>query len=237
MESKEINSLIEAFVGYREMLVPIQSDLSEFTNTYSALRKDIEKLSESFSSDAKSKLDEIYKSISLQAQKSEELTKKVDQFLKSSTKYTEEVEKLISTFNSIESRISGINEIEKKAEEQIGRLDTILDEKRKSYNLKELERSLDSYNVNLQQVSDFVNKDVAQNIVSNNSMIQSIKDGSENVMKRIEEEKQNISDLLVEYKTTNDLLKKVVESNDVNEEYVFDIIDKWAASRKLKIKK
>lgn len=237
MESKDINALIEAFVGYRELLGPIQSDLSEFTNTYSALKADIEKLSNSFSNDAKAKLDEIYRSLAAQAQKSEELTKKVDQFLKSSTKYTDEVEKLISTFNVVETRISAINDIEKKAEAQISKLDEILEEKRKSYNLKELEKSLDSYNVNLQQVSDFVNKDVAQNIVSNTSMIQSIKDGNENMIKRLEEEKKNISDLFAEFKTSNDLLKKIVENQDVNEEYVFDIIDKWAMSRNVKTKK
>ena len=31
--------------------------------------------------------------------------------------------------------------------------------------------------------------------------------------------------------------KVVVEKEDVNEEYIFDILDKWAESRNLKIKK
>ena len=237
MENKEINSLIDAFVGYREMLVPIQSDLNDFLNTYTALRNDIDKLSNSFSDDAKGKLDEIYKNLATQAQKSDELTKKVDQFLKSSTKYTDEIEKLISTFDSIGGRLSSINEIEKRAEAQIGKLDTILEEKKKSYNLKELERSLDSYNTNLQAVGDFVNNDIAENIMTNTKMIQSIKDGSENISKRLEEEKRSIDELMVSYKTSNDLLKKVVENEDVNEEYIFDILDKWAESRNVKIKK
>ena len=129
MESKEISLLIEAFVGYREMLVPIQSDLNEFASTYSMLRSDIEKLSNSFSNDAKAKLDEIYRSPAAQAQKSEELTRKVDQFLKSSTKYTEEVDKLIGTFENINKRISGINEIENKAQAQIEKLKQLEDKK------------------------------------------------------------------------------------------------------------
>ena len=140
MENKEISLLIDAFVQYRDLLVPIQSDLNEFANTYTMLKGDIEKLTNSFSDDAKSKLDEIYRSLAVQAQKSEELTKKVDQFLKSSTKYTEEVEKLIGTFENITSRISGINEIEQKAQAQIGKLDAIMEEKKKNYNLKELEK-------------------------------------------------------------------------------------------------
>lgn len=237
METSELNSLINAFVGYRDMLVPIQSDLSEFLNTYTSLRTDIDKLSNSFSNDAKSKLDEIYKTLAVQAQKSEELTRKVDQFLRSSTKYTEEVDKLITTFESITSRISSVNEIEAKAEEQIGKLDAIISEKRKSYNLKELEKSLDSYNTNLQAVGDFVNKDIAENIVQNTKMIQSIKDGSENIAIKLDEEKKSVADLINSYKTSNDLLKKIVENNDVNEEYIFDILDKWAESRNVKTKK
>lgn len=237
METSELNSLINAFVGYRDMLVPIQSDLSEFLNTYTSLRTDIDKLSNSFSNDAKSKLDEIYKTLAVQAQKSEELTRKVDQFLRSSTKYTEEVDKLITTFESITSRISSVNEIEAKAEEQIGKLDEIISEKRKSYNLKELEKSLDNYNTNLQAVGDFVNKDIAENIVQNTKMIQSIKDGSENIAIKLDEEKKSVADLINSYKASNDLLKKIVENNDVNEEYIFDILDKWAESRNVRMKK
>ncbi|MBQ8425276.1 MAG: hypothetical protein IJX17_04575 [Clostridia bacterium] len=237
MENKEINSLINAFVGYRDMLVPIQSDLNEFLGTYTALKGDIEKLSNSFSDDAKAKLDEIHKSLAQQAQKSEELTRKVDQFLRSSTKYTEEVDKLISTFEGIETRIKSVNEIEAKAEAQISKLENIIEEKKKSYNLKELERSLESYNTNLQAVGDFVNKDIAENLVSNSKMIQSIKDGSENIVVKLKEEKKSIDELMQSYKTSNDLLKKIVENNDVNEEYVFDIIDRWAETRNIKIKK
>ena len=103
--------------------------------------------------------------------------------------------------------------------------------------MKELEKSLDSYNTNLQAVGEFVNKDIAANIVSNTKMIQSIKDGSENIAKRLEEEKQSIDQLALNYKASNDLLKKIVEKDDVNEEYIFDILDKWAESRKIKIKK
>lgn len=237
MDNNELNSLINAFVGYRDMLVPIQSDLSEFLNTYTALRDDIDKLSNSFSNDAKSKLDEIYKSLAVQAQKSEELTKKVDSFLRSSTKYTEEVDKLITTFESISDRISSVNEIESKAEEQIGKLDLIISEKKKSYNLKELEKSLDNYNINLQAVGDFINKDVAENIVANSKTIQSIKDGNENIAVKLEEENKSIGELVNSYKTSNELLKKVVENNDVNEQYIFDIMDRWAESRNIKLKK
>lgn len=237
MENSEVNALIDAFVGYREMLVPIQADMHEFLETYGALKNDVDKLNDAFSGDVQGKLSEIYKNLSSQAAKSEELTRKVDQFLKSSEKYTEGVSNLISMFQNIETRISSVNELEAQAEEQIGKLDTIIEEKRRNYDLKDLKKSLDAYNANLQTVGDFINKDVAENIIENTASIKEIKAGNENIAKRLEEEKQSIDALAETYKSSNALLKKIVEKEDVNEEYIFDILDKWAESRKVKIRK
>ncbi|MBR2391842.1 MAG: hypothetical protein IKB06_05075 [Clostridia bacterium] len=237
MENSEVNALIDAFVGYREMLVPIQADMHEFLETYGALRNDVEKLDNAFSGDVQGKLSEIYKTLASQAEKSEELTRKVDQFLKSSSKYTEEVEKLMEMFASIQGRISAVNELEEKAEEQISRLDSIIEEKKRNYDLKDLKKSLDSYNANLQVVGDFINKDVADNIIANTNSIREIKEGNENVAKRLQDEKQSIDELAKAYQSSNELLKKIVEKNDVNEEYIFDVLDKWAEDRKVKIKK
>lgn len=237
MDNKDVNELIDAFVGYREMLAPIQSNLHEFLDTYTAVSDDVKKLDSAFSGDIREKLSQIYSLLASQAEKSEELQRKVDQFLTSSNKYTEEVDKLIGTFQGIESKIVGVNELEEKASEQLSKLDGIIEEKRKSYNIKDLEKSLDAYNANLQSVGDFINKDVAESIVTGTRTIQSIKDGSENISKRLEEEKKSIDLLAEQFENSNKLLKKVIEKNDVNEAYIFDIIDKWAEDRKVKMKK
>ncbi|MBE5755930.1 MAG: hypothetical protein E7341_04595 [Clostridiales bacterium] len=237
MENSEVNALIDAFIGYREMLVPIQNDMHDFLETYDALRNDVDKLDAAFSGDVQGKLQQIYKTLADQAEKSEALVRKVDEFLKSTTKYTEEVENLMTMFESIQGRISAVNELETKAEEQISKLDEVLEEKRKNYDLKDLKKSLDQYNANLQNVNDFINKDVAENIVENSKAIQEIKSGSENIAKRLEEEKSSVEKLTEVYSSSNALLKKIVEKNDVNEEYIFDIIDKWAEDRKVKTKK
>ena len=237
MENSEVNALIDAFIGYREMLVPIQNDMHDFLETYDALKNDVDKLDAAFSGDVQGKLQQIYKTLADQAEKSEMLTRKVDEFLKSTTKYTEEVDSLMSMFESIQGRISAVNELETKAEEQIAKLDDVLEEKRRNYDLKDLKKSLDQYNANLQNVNDFINKDVAENIVENSKAIQEIKSGSDNIAKRLEEETASVEKLTEVYTSSNALLKKIVEKNDVNEEYIFDILDKWAEDRKVKMKK
>ena len=236
MENSEVNALIDAFIGYREMLVPIQNDMHDFLETYDALKNDVEKIDKAFSGDVQGKLTEIYKTLSSQAEKSEALTRKVDEFLKSTSKYTEEVSKLMGMFETIQTKISAVNEIETKAEEQISKLDDILEEKKRNYDLKDLKNSLDKYNANLQSVSEFINKDVAENIVENTKTIQEIKSGNTNVVTHLMEEKSSIEELSENYRATNALLKKILEKNDVNEEYIFDIMDKWAEERRGKTK-
>ena len=236
MENSEVNALIDAFIGYREMLVPIQNDMHDFLETYDALKNDVEKIDKAFSGDVQGKLTEIYKTLSSQAEKSEALTRKVDEFLKSTSKYTEEVSKLMGMFETIQTKISAVNEIETKAEEQISKLDDILEEKKRNYDLKDLKNSLDKYNANLQSVSEFINKDVAENIVENTKTIQEIKSGNTNVVTHLMEEKTSIEELSKNYVETNVLLKKILEKNDVNEEYIFDIMDKWAEERRVKTK-
>ena len=236
MENSEVNALIDAFIGYREMLVPIQNDMHDFLETYDALKNDVEKIDKTFSGDVQGKLTEIYKILSSQAEKSEALTRKVDEFLKSTSKYTEEVSKLMGMFETIQTKISAVNEIETKAEEQISKLDDILEEKKRNYDLKDLKNSLDKYNANLQSVSEFINKDVAENIVENTKTIQEIKSGNTNVVTHLMEEKSSIEELSENYRATNALLKKILEKNDVNEEYIFDIMDKWAEERRVKTK-
>ena len=236
MENSDVNALIDAFIGYREMLVPIQNDMHEFLETYDALKNDVEKIDKAFSGDVQGKLTEIYKTLSSQAEKSEALTRKVDEFLKSTTKYTDEVSNLMNMFQSIQSKISAVNEIENKAEEQISKLDEILEEKKRNYDLKDLKNSLDKYNSNLQSVSEFINEDVAKNIMENTKTIQEIKNGNSDVVSHLKEEKTSIEQLAENYQNSNELLKKILEKNDVNEEYIFDIMDKWAEERKVKTK-
>ena len=237
MENNELNALIDAFVGYREMLAPIQNELHEFLNTYSALKEDVQKLDSAFSGDAREKLSEIYKMLASQAEKSQALTNKVDQFLQSTNMYTEKLDHLTETFEGIEGRLIAINSLEERAEKQIERLDSAIEEKKRNYNLKELEKSLDAYNANLQTVGDFINKEVAGKIVENSKSITQIKEGNESVAKLLQDEKKSVESLSETFMASNELLKKIVEKQDVNEAYIFDILDRWAAERGVKTKK
>lgn len=234
---KEISSLIESFKQYRDLLSPVEANLRNFAETYQNMKDDIQKLNTAFGGNLQGQLDKIYKDLSSQAEKSKVLMTDINKFASSTSKYVAQVESLIVICSNLESKIKTVDEIQKRAEDQIDRLNEIIEEKKRTYDLKQLEKNLDSYNTNVQKVSEFINKDVADVLKSNSDQIGQIHDKNNSVLESLLDEKQDIASLVESYKSTNELLKKVVENNDVNMSYIFDIIDKWAEDRKVKTRK
>ena len=89
----------------------------------------------------------------------------------------------------------------------------------------------------VQQVTEYINKDVAKVLEDNSSKITEIHKSNKDILDSLTAEKESIVSLVENYRTTNNLLKQVVENEGVNEEYIYTILDKWADSRQIKTKK
>lgn len=234
---QEIKMLLDSFKEYRDLLIPVQSNLKDIVDTYESIHEDINKLNGTIGDSVQVKLNRIYDSMSSQAKKSDSLSQSIDAFLKSSDSYNSKISNAISSFEKMDEKLRVLDELEKDAREQLKKLDEIIEEKKVNYNVKELQKSLDSYNSNVQKVSDYINKDIAISLTNNSKEIESIRQENEKISARLEAQKSDIASLIQEFKTNNELLKKVVDSSDVNEAYIFDILDRWAEDRKVKIKK
>lgn len=237
MENNEIKMLISTFKEYRDLLTPIEQNLKSFSMSFESIRNDIENLNSNFDGSVQEKLDKIYKELSNQSEKARTLSSEVDRFMNTTSKYVTNVDKLVDLLEGIEKRITNIQTIEQKAEEQIGKLDVIIEEKKRTYDIRRLEKNLENYNIGVQKVSEFINKDVAENLQESSEKINQIQDRNISILKTLTDEKESIDKLVESYNSSNELLKKVVESKDVNEEYIFEILDRWAEDRKVKIKK
>lgn len=233
----EILQLTEAFREYRDMLVPLKDSLFSFADNYESVKSNIIRLNNAFDGDIQGKLQMIMNNLNGQAQKANDLATRIDQFVGITNKYVSETEKVFNMFSSLEKSLKTVNDLEKRAEDTIDRIDAIAEEKKKSYNLTQLQRSLESYNSIIQTVSEFINKDVAKVMTDNSKKLESIKNSTDSVEKSLADEGKTLQDLAKTYSETNTLLRSLVEKNDVNEEYLFDILDRWAESRRVKTKK
>lgn len=234
---EDVKALIESFREYRDLLTPVTENLREFADTYDSMRGDIDRLSAAFEGDVTGNLEKIYKTLSSEAAKAQSLAHEIDSFLAKSERYEKEVETLSRTLTRLEGTLEALSRLESEAEEQIGKLESTLDEKRKNYNLKELERTIGNYNAGVNRVAEFINKDVAASLAENNDKLNAIKARFNDLEEGVRQGNGSIEALVASFAATGDLLRKVTEGESVNEAYIYDILDKWAADRGVKRKK
>ena len=235
-QSTDINALINAFLGYRDMLAPVLDSLAQFVDTYDSLRGDIDTLNNAFSGDVKGKLQEIYDTLSKQAARSGDLAAQIDRFVVLGANYVAEMTKLNDAFIKVQQSLGSVGELERKADEQLSKLDAIIAEKRTNYNIKDLQRSLENYNHTVQRVSDFINKDVGEALAGSNSKLDAIRSQNEVIAKEIGRNGQAVAELVEEYRLNNQLLVKLTEQGDVDRAYLFELLDGWAEERGIKRK-
>lgn len=237
MNDNSVKELIDSFIAYRNLIAPLQESLHAVSKTYGEIRDDLDALSKNFSGSAAGQLDRVHSILNSQAKSGQELSRRIDEYAQSGEKYAKAVTDMSSRFSGVVNRIDALMEIEGKAKSQIERIDALLEEKKSSYDLKGLQRSLDGYNANVEKISDFINKDIATVLVSNAEKIETIRKENEELSKLVARQSEDIATLTSMFSETTALLKKVVEGSTVNEQYLFDILDKWAADRKVKTKK
>ena len=234
---EDVKSLIETFKEYRDLLTPITENLRDFADTYDGMKGDIERLSAAFEGDVTGNLDRIYRTLSAEAAKAQSLSHEIDAFLSRSEQYEGELKKLSATLGKLDGTLDSLSKLESEAETQIGKLESTLEERRKNYNLKELERTVANYQAGVIKVSEFINRDVVSTLTENNDKLNSIKDGMEELRAGIRDGNDSVEKLVASFLSTSELLRKVTEGEKVNEEYVYDLLDRWAADRGIKRKK
>lgn len=232
----ETKQLIESFKEYRDLLTPIQRNLSEFVGTYDTMRQSVDGLSAAFGGDLKAALDTLLGKMSKEAQKAADLGSQIDRLTGAADKYAQGVDALVRQFAKIEQRLTALNDLDQRAAAQVSRLDAVLEEKSKSYNLKELQGALDSYSRDIKKVGDFLNKDVAETLMGSRGRLDEIKGGLDAMVATKRGEGETLEKLLSAYSASGEFLKKIVEGQDVNEAYLFEVLDRWAAARKVKTK-
>ena len=237
MSDNSIKELIESFIAYRNLIAPLQESLHTVSKTYGEIKEDLESLSRNFSGNAAMQLERVHATLGAQAKSGQELTRKIDEYAQSGTRYAQAVTEMTSRVSALAKGIDELQELEKGARREIERIDALIEEKKSSYNLKELQKSIDRYNTGIEKISDFINRDIASVLTQNAEKIEDIRKVNEELSGVVMQQSKDISTLTVMFSETTALLKKVVEGSTVNEQYLFDAFDKWAADRKVKIKK
>ena len=175
ISENSIKELIDSFIAYRNLIAPLQDSLNSVSKSYEEIRNDLDNLTKSFSGNAAAQLEKVHSTINAQAKSGQELGRKIEEYASSSERYAQAVNDMSSRFSDVVNRIDSLGKIEKSAQSQLAQIDNLISEKKSSYNLKELQRSLDGYNKNVEKISDFINKDIASVLKQNADKIETIR--------------------------------------------------------------
>ena len=130
---KEINNLINSFIEYRNVLMPLQETLHSVSTSFVSMKTDIESLQNNFDVDTKKMLENMYSSISEQMKKSEGLYQGVQKFIDNANQYTKSIESISRKINEVEEKLTTIKNIESQYEKQIRILDELVETKKINY--------------------------------------------------------------------------------------------------------
>lgn len=236
-KEEQLGALIQSFLAYRDMLAPVVENLQGFITSYDSLRHDVDTINKAFAGDVEGKLAAISDTLAKQATASSELSGQIERFVNMGNRYVRDIEALSARLGEVEKRLSAMDELEARASEQLAKLDTIMAEKKSNYNIRDLQRTIESYGNSIGKVSDFINHDVADVLKENNSRLDGIRSISSGIANTLGEEGKDVRALFEQVKTNNDLLVKLLEKGDVDEAYLYDILDHWAQTRGVKLKK
>lgn len=236
-EKTEMQELIDAFLSYRNVLIPLQESLSALADSYDAINEDIVRLENAFGGETKRNINKVYDILTNQAKESAMLSERIEQFIQGSDKYARNVNALMEKFSKIDEKLRLIDELDEKAEEQIARLDAAIAERKSSYNVRDLQRTVETYTKNLEKVGDFINKDVVGVLQNNEKKLNSLQSSCDEAAELMKLQAKTMQSLLESNRATNEFIKNSVQNDAVNEEYIFAVLDKWAVARKVKIKK
>lgn len=236
MNEDSVKQLTESFIAYREMLAPLQEGLNAVSATYGEIRDDLDALSKNLSGNAAGQLERVHAALNAQAKNGQELNRRIEEYSKSGEEFAKAVKDMSESFSELTERIASLEDMENKARGQMEKIDRLIEEKKANYNLKDLQKSLDRYSVNMEKISEFINRDVAAVIKQNADKIDYIRKENDELKAIVTQQSDDIAALADAFAETTALLKKVVEGSTVNEQYLFDLLDRWAADRKVKIK-
>lgn len=231
-----LQTLISIFTEYRNLLTPIEENLSKFSQSYLSVKDNLEMLCKNLESQSTNQLEYIFNTLKTQAETSNKLVTKINEFSNFTNNYNSKIEKLLNSFSRLEEKLKFLDTLESQTTSKLEKLDILLESKKKEIDIVKLQKSLENYDSKVQKVSEFINFDVAENLKENSKMITKIENDNMEVLNSLKAQNQNIQSLMQSYQNSVAVLKSVIENNEVNEAYIFEILDKWALSRKVKTK-
>jgi len=229
--TKEIADLIGEFTNHTKVIETVNENFTNFVHAYKQIKESLEKLN----IDIKSKHN-IEKAMN-------DLLGKGELLVVDITVLAEKINKLESLINPIAEQIENLNTSFKKLINFDENVQAILNSVSKTnetiekLDLNQITKMLDSYSQKMDQTKTIFEQDVKKAFNVNNAKIDNMIKDVSFVLKNADTTSTRLELLVKQQVELQAVIAKLVDKNTFQMEYLYDVFDKWAEERKVKLSK
>ncbi|MCK9575117.1 MAG: hypothetical protein WCX32_04715 [Clostridia bacterium] len=229
--TKEIADLIGEFTNHTKVIETVNENFTNFMHAYKQIKESLEKLN----IDIKSKQN-IEKAMN-------DLVDKGTLLVGDITVLSQKVNKLESLINPIAEQIENLNTSFKKLINFDENVQAILNSVSKTnetidkLDLKQITTTLESYNQKMEQTKTIFEQDVKKAFNTNNARIDYMLKDVSSIVKNADSANTHLEELVKQQVELQTIISKLVDKNTFQMEYLYDVLDKWAEERKVKLSK
>lgn len=236
IKNEEIQKLIETFVMQTQEMKKVNENLNNFLSVFSVAKERIEKLEIKQDSNITNEIEELSKRVNQVNNQSEILSNNFADYIALSEKFNETILSLGNRFSELENKITKLEQTESNITSSLKKLDTISEDV-SHFRVDSLTEKLSLFDNVVSEVKNSLNGKVSENLEKNNSIMLSLQKDFNEKLSKINSTGSSLEKIAEQSTTTNAVLNKILDKNEIDKSYLYDLLDEWSESRKLKIKK
>lgn len=221
LKSEVLTQIINHFAEERELLSQSVQGIEEFVKTYTELKIFLDDFKGKENINVSDNLSNINKELNAM----NEIVNSYNSNL--SGKY----KKLQEDFDQLLKKYQTLETSQKKLTNFVDKIDNFMQVLTK-LDLNEMAASLNNNQTKVEKLNALVEKDLKEQIEKNNKNVQSVIISFKQFIEASKKQQTEVNKIAQETKVTNDLLKEMSKSNNINQAVLFELMDKWAEERK-----
>lgn len=243
MANIDLTKVSKELAEQQIMMQEINKNLELFVENYRNTKRTLEEVKSPNGVDLSSKIDELTANLEQTRANVEIYGKKLYENLEISKVVSKEFDGVKEGLEKIKNEILETTKqsemylkSQKEALESISKFEEIM-KKIENVDFKNYESKLERYTYNLQLLNDKIENGLQEKIDKNLGEIEKFEKKINEISENTTKQNNAITEIAKSVATMTTLLSKLTKTGNVDEQYIYEIIDRWADESKVKHKK
>jgi len=236
MDKDTLERIINEYADSRKLMESVNSNINEFIEAYKEVSNKLNKLQRPDDIELKEKIDGLEKKLGTIDESIKEYKEILDNNINVATKINKSIINSDNAIKQINEKLTPTLELITNTLGAMNNFNTIV-ESFSQVDFSSLEKNIPEYTSQIVSLNKNVKKNIADKIKTNDIAFEKLHKSVSKVVDNSDNQTNTLGDISTKLLDTNMLLEEIVTKGNVDEQMIYEILDKWAESRNIKIKK